>query len=111
MNSSNGTSLRFLAKQAKNRLRNCNAQSEIIAYRGYDNIAGCQTNAFEKMMYAKVAQILESDEHILNPLDRMVDRNLVEMSDEANRQKLMLETSKLFIKLKQKYYESVANLG
>ena len=109
--SADNNSLRFLAKQAKSRLRGCKNNNEISNYRGYDNATMVYDNTYEKMIYAKVAQIIESDEEVLNPLQRIVDSNLIANSDDATRQKIMLEASKLFIKLKKKYLDTVSNLG
>ncbi len=100
MECSNHVSLHYLAKQAKTRLR----ETERLGYRGFTAIRRSNQNAYEEMLYQKVVEILECEEQILNPLDCLIDHKAIQACDSATRQRYVLEASKMFIRLKERYY-------
>ncbi|MEG2274172.1 MAG: hypothetical protein RSC44_02465, partial [Clostridia bacterium] len=79
------------------------------SFRGFDTNRRTHSEAYEQILYSKVVKIMESDEEVINPLDKIVDHRLYDQSNDTQRQKLILDTSKLYIKLKRRYYESLTS--
>lgn len=105
-------SLHNLAKQAKTRLRNSYTKVGSSNFRTFEANRRTHGEAYEQILYSKVVKIIEMEEDFTSPLDKIVDHRLYELSDDTMRQKLMLDTSRLYIKLKARYYENLsAKLG
>ncbi len=97
-------SMHSLAKEAKNRL--CRERTEFELY-----LATC-TALQDEIMYEKVCQMMTSKTPICNPIDRLIDKSKFRQGDEAMKQKMVLDMSKKYIKMKRKFYdESNHNRG
>jgi hypothetical protein len=59
----------------------------------------------EEAFYKKVCKILEEEELVLNPIGKLLDREEYERLDEPNRQKYILDISKKFREMKERYYK------
>ncbi len=58
----------------------------------------------EEEMYRKVSEILSSDEDVLNPIGRLIDKQEYMRLDEQGKQKYVLELSRQFRELSKRYY-------
>ncbi len=67
------------------------------------NITVSKTAQDEKL-YSKVCDILESDEIVLNPIARLIDNEEYDNMDNEAKQRYILELSKKFRELKERYY-------
>ncbi|MDY4592292.1 MAG: hypothetical protein SO434_02685 [Eubacteriales bacterium] len=99
MHDSDDSSLHFLAKQAKIRLQakhETEQRKEIIARSFY--------KSREDIAYKTVEEIMEQQEVATNPIGRIIDDLLiVKIDDEVNKQRMVLQTSKWYKKLKDRY--------
>jgi len=69
------------------------------------NLAMGSTQAMrDELLYQKVCVLLDSDEVITNPLGKLVENEIYDILDEGNRQKYILDLSKRFCEMKQRYY-------
>ncbi len=57
----------------------------------------------EEAFYQKVCEILEGNELVIDPIGKLIDRKEYERLDELNRQKYILEISKKFREMKERY--------
>ncbi|NCA67938.1 MAG: hypothetical protein EOM87_07745 [Clostridia bacterium] len=97
--------LKKMAANAKNRLKfgSYNAkQDNVINYLEYGNI---KISREEEILYRKVTEIIESNECIINPIGRLMDKQLYEEMSQAERLKYVLELSKTYIRLQTKYFQ------
>lgn len=94
-------SVHLLAKQAKNRLRTDNPT--LVGQLNGTSLRDQHNRAYEEMLYQKVIAILEKEEEILNPLERLLESKDLEDCDEASRERNVLQMSRLYIKLKNRY--------
>ena len=108
-NSSNITTLKELAKQAKRRLM----------YNNYDNYKSnkmlslemptfylnCKVVSQDEMYryYEQVVDILNSDDIITNPLGRLTDYEYYKSLDEGARARYIYGISSIYIYLKERY--------
>lgn len=58
----------------------------------------------EEKLYAKVCEILDSDEDIIGPIGKLIDKEYYARLDEFGRQKYVLELSSKFRELTKRYY-------
>lgn len=91
-------SMRSLAKQAKNRL--CNDRSKTTFRECVNDFSSLK----EEILYDKITEMLQSKAPISNPIGRLIDKSKYEQSDETTRQKMVLDMSKTYIRLKRKFY-------
>lgn len=96
--------LKELARSAKNRLKKGYWQgasaAESIPARREEGIG----YAVEEEMYAKVREMLSGDECVINPIGRLIDQGKFSEMDFAQRNRYVLELSKIYIRLKDRYY-------
>ncbi len=59
----------------------------------------------DEQMYKRVCEILDSEEDVLNPIGRLMDKARYDKLDDGGRQRYILELSKKFIELKERYYQ------
>lgn len=78
-----------------------------------ENKALCAARADEEeQFYGKVCAILEEDENVTNPIGRLIDRDEFEKLDTDNRQRYILELSRKFREMRERYYrERVGKSG
>ncbi|MCL2848268.1 MAG: hypothetical protein FWE13_05970 [Firmicutes bacterium] len=69
---------------------------------------GSNQDREDELFYEKVCKLLRSDEIITNPITKLMDSNIYDNLDEANRQRYILEISKKFCAMKARYYSEVA---
>lgn len=58
----------------------------------------------DETMYKKVCAMLESDETTLNPIGQLIDNDEYSKLDAQSKQRYILELSKKFRELKERYY-------
>lgn len=59
----------------------------------------------DERMYKIVCEILDSNEVTLNPIGRLIERDVYDELDGAARQRYILELSEKFRELKERYYK------
>ena len=95
--------LKRLARSAKNRLKKGYWQGA-----SYDEASAEKEDAIgyaaEEEMYAKVREMLSSDECVIDPIGRLIDRAAFAEMDFTERNRYVLELSKIYIRLKDRYY-------
>ena len=69
-----------------------------------DMSAGNRISARDEKMYQKVCEILDRDEATINPIGQLIDEELYNSLDPAARGRYILELSKKFRELKDRYY-------
>ena len=99
--------LKKLARSAKNRLKKG-------YWEGVQNADGYSVGseggigyAAEEELYAKVRETLSSDECVMNPIGRLIDWARFEKMDQGERSAYVLELSKIYVRLKERYYREV----
>lgn len=58
----------------------------------------------DEEMYKRVCDILDGDEDVMNPIGLLVDNDRYSTLDDGAKQRYILELSKKFIELKERYY-------
>lgn len=96
--------LKKMAANAKNRLKFGYYYTNNTAISNYFDYESQRISREEEIMYRKVADMLESDECILNPIGRLMDKVMYERMNQAERIKYVLDLSKLYIRLQTRYY-------
>ena len=95
--------LKKLARSAKNRLKKGYWQG--ASYEESSSEKGEALGyAAEEEMYAKVREMLSSDECVFDPIGRLIDRTAFDQMDFIERNRYVLELSKIYIRLKSRYY-------
>ncbi|HCJ01557.1 MAG TPA: hypothetical protein DHV31_01565 [Clostridiales bacterium] len=96
--------LKKLAQSAKNRLKKGYWQgastAEVIPANREDGIG----YALEEEMYAKVREMLSGDECVIDPIGRLIDKAKFSEMDFAERNRYVLDLSKIYIRLKDRYF-------
>ena len=112
----NKTSIKELAKSAKERLTNSKYKEKSKFY--YPNIVTfSNTNnsedtiifnkidpTFREDMINKIFDLLSNDDEILNPLAQLVDYDYFSNLDELSKQKYILEIANIYTEAKKSYY-------
>ena len=60
--------------------------------------------AAEEEMYAIVRDALSADECVIDPIGRLIDWDRFNKMDSAERSRYVLELSKIYLRLKDRYY-------
>ena len=94
--------LRQLARSAKNRLKNGYWQGAIgtTPVERSDRIG----YAAEEEIYAKVRAMLLADECVIDPIGRLMDAAAYERMSPTAKMRYVLELSKIYVRLKERYY-------
>lgn len=87
------------ARQMVSRLQRAKLSREM------DEDVGSQSAEKEEKLYLRVCEILEEDEDVMNPIGRLMDKDEYESLDDGGRARYVLELSKKFIELKERYYQ------
>ena len=58
----------------------------------------------DEQFYDRVCQLLERDENVTNPIGQLVDKEEYDRLDAENRQRYILELSKKFREMRERYY-------
>ncbi len=59
----------------------------------------------DEQLYRRVCEILDSEEDVMNPIGRLMDKERYTNLDDGGRQRYILELSKKFNELKERYYQ------
>lgn len=59
----------------------------------------------DEMLYKKVKKILDENEYVSNPIGQLIDKKEFEMLDESGQQRYILELSKKYQELRERYYK------
>ena len=96
--------LKKLAQSAKNRLKmgywDGTSAAEIAPTRAEGGIG----YAAEEELYAIVRETLSSNECVIDPIGRLIDWDRFDKMDQAERSRYVLELSKIYVRLKDRYY-------
>ena len=92
------STLKQLAKSAKSRMRNGYFPDEGF---GKGNIPSLERE--ERRVYEKVKNILDSEEPITNPLGLLIDDKVFERLSAPEKERYVLEISKIYIRMAEKY--------
>jgi len=65
---------------------------------------GTEQAIADELLYERVCRMLDENEDIINPLGKLVEREVYDRLDEGNRQKYILDLSKKFCEMKARYY-------
>ena len=58
----------------------------------------------DEKLYERVCRILDEDEDVINPIGRLIEHDEYDSLDDGGRQKYILELSKKYRELKERYY-------
>ena len=89
--------LQQLAKQAKNRIKSGYYNREKRSNQNFS------TNPRSAEMYEIVASIMDSEEVVINPLEKVMDKEYYNSLDDMARSRYILELSKQYIEMTNKY--------
>lgn len=89
------TNLRSLAKQAKSRL----TQNDYVKER-QDAVASALP-ILERKLYYKIAEIIDHENELLNPIAALIDREAFERLSPVERQRELFRLSDLYRRVKQ----------
>lgn len=102
--SKENSELKKLAQSAKNRLKMGYWEGASVAEIVPTRADGGICYAAEEEMYAIVKEALSSDECVLDPIGRLIDWDRFDKMDAAERSRYVLDLSKIYIRLKDRYY-------
>lgn len=95
------SALKTLAKNAKNRLRyGYSAENKPVL----DSIPSVEKE--RRRIYERVVEILESEYPITNPIGLLIDEEVYESLSPAERERYVLEISRLYLELTEKLRNS-----
>ncbi len=100
----NDGELKKLAQSAKNRMKSGYWQGMKNAAEAPIAEEGSLGYAIEEEMYAKVREMLGENECVLDPIGRLMDQKIYEKMSPTARTRYVLELSKIYVKLKERYY-------
>ena len=104
-----GSELRKLAQSARNRLKNGYWQGVTL---GAPTERGDRIGyAAEEEIYAKVRTMLAKDECVIDPIGRLMDASAYERMSPTARMRYVLELSKIYVRLKERYYREKNRKG
>lgn len=58
----------------------------------------------DEKLYERVCRILDEDEDVINPIGRLIEHDEYDSLDDGGRQRYILELSKKYRELKERYY-------
>ena len=96
--------LKKLAQSAKNRLKKGYWEGAASAEIVPTNAEHGMDYAAEEELYAIVKEALSSNECVSDPIGRMIDWERFERMDQAERSRYVLDLSKIYVRLKDRYY-------
>ena len=73
--------------------------------REMNSVVNIENAGRDEQMYKKVCEILDSDEDVVNPSGRLMDKSYYSGLDDGGKQRYILELSKKFNDLKERYYK------
>ena len=73
--------------------------------REMNSVVNIENAGRDEQMYKKVCEILDSDEDVVNPIGRLMDKSCYSGLDDGGKQRYILELSKKFNDLKERYYK------
>ena len=68
------------------------------------NITISRSASLDEQLYEKVRTMLDSEELVMNPIARLIDRTVYDKMDNEAKQLYVLELAAKFRKLKDRYY-------
>ena len=92
------STLKQLARNAKYRMKTGYFAEECISKDTLPSI-----DKEEKRIYEKVIEIFNNDEPVTNPLGILIDETLFENLSPIDRERYVLELSKLYVRMTEKY--------
>lgn len=98
--------LYFLAKDAKQRMRNFNKEKSVFEQIPY---AKACLNVKEQELYDRVCKLLEKEDVVINPIQELVDKKYYNSLNLEAKQKYIFELSEKYKQYKLRY-ENERNL-
>ena len=96
--------LKKLAQSAKNRMKKGywqgSSAAESIPARKEDALGYAE----EEEMYAKVRKMLSSDECVIDPIGRLIDKQIFSTMDFAEKNRYVFDLAKIYARLKERYF-------
>lgn len=68
-------------------------------------LLNCSQATKEENFYLQVCSILDNNENATNPIGQLIDRDEYDRLDESNKQRYILELSKKFRDMRERYYQ------
>lgn len=104
MSKKGNSELKKLAQSAKNRMKNGYWQGGGESLPRPVREEGTIGYAEEEELYAKVREMLNADECVIDPIGRLIDKEAYAAMSSTARMRYVLELSKIYGKLKERYY-------
>ena len=92
--------LYYLAREAKNRLRNYNKEKSIFEQIPYSK--SCLGEQ-EQELYQRVCKMLDKDDVIINPIQELVDKKYYNSLSLESKQKYIIDLTEKYKLLKMRY--------
>lgn len=73
--------------------------------RDTDLIVSQSPASVDEALYERVCRILDADEDTTNPIGQLIDQETYRRLDDGGRQRYILELSKKYRELRERYYE------
>ena len=102
--SKENSELKKLAQSAKNRLKMGYWEGASAAEIAPTRAEGGIGYAAEEELYAIVRDTLSADECVPDPIGRLIDWDRFDKMEGAERSRYVLELSKIYVRLKDRYY-------
>jgi len=102
--SKGNSELKKLAQSAKNRMKNGYWQGGGLPLSRPVREEGSIGYAEEEELYGKVRDMLNADECVIDPIGRLMDKEVYAAMSPTARIRYVLELSKIYGKLKERYY-------
>lgn len=67
-------------------------------------LSNSKVDLLDDKLYAKVCEMLDKDEAVINPIGQLIDNDVYGRLDALSRQRYILELSNKFRELKERYY-------
>ena len=104
----NNSELKKLAQSAKNRMKNGYWQGATIDPASPIREEGSIGYAVEEEMYAKVREMLKTDECVIDPIGQLMDHRVYDKMSSTARIRYVLELSKIYVRLKERFYREMS---
>ena len=94
--------LYFLAKDAKNRMRNFNKEKSVFEQISY---AKACFGVYEQALYERVCKLLDKEEIVINPIQELIDYKYYNSLSLEAKQKYVFELAEKYKQMKLRYIQ------
>lgn len=100
-------SLYFLARQAKNRMKNYSRDKSI-----FENIQYIHSyDEQDQILYKKICRMMEEDRVIINPINELIDKKYYNTLSLEAKQKYIFDLSDKYKEMKERYQKEHAYIS